>query len=180
MVVWLWAVCREQSHWHQAGRPCLLGLLFIFVTLFYLLSVCVHSHTCTNTHIHTHTLSTYTHHSIHVAVREQLSGLVLFPGSGPDSSSQACRVRGRASRPSLSRWPTVMSFEELICALLHPFNSATAAPQAPAKHVPTFLTPIQARASVVGSRRSAPSLHWRLFILLFGASTVPFTPVIAW
>lgn len=73
---------REQSHCHQASQPCLLGLLFIFFTLFYLVSACVFipTHARTRTYTPTHTVSTYICHRIHVAMREQLSGLVLFPG----------------------------------------------------------------------------------------------------
>lgn len=81
-------VVREESHCHQADQPCLLGLLLILLTLFYLLSMCVRVHTRT----HSCTVSTHTCHNTHLAMGEKLSGV----GSpswvlGPVSGCQACR-----------------------------------------------------------------------------------------
>lgn len=133
-------------------------------------------------------MSTYVRHSTHVAVGEQLSGV----GSsswvlGPDSDCQACREGGRAGgrgREHLSRFAGPPSFLlKSSCVLFSTLQLwATAAPwpHAPANMSPHFLIFHRSQSFCCGKQASsAVALQCRLFILLFGASTVSFPPVIA-
>lgn len=156
---------REQSHCHRAAQPCLLGLLCIFLIHAHILTHCEHmltpQHTCGSG-------------------RAIEWSCFLFLGSGtrlwlPGLQGGRASWWPRKQAPFPCHWPTVFSFKELVCALLHPFNSEFQQSMSP-----TFVIFHPTQAFCRGKQASnVAALQCRLFILLFGTSAVSFPPVIA-
>lgn len=162
-------VVREESHCHQADQPCLLGLLFTLLTLFYYLCVYVCMHTlmhCEHTHMPQHTRG---------SGRE--TEWSWFSFLGPGTRLWLPGLQGGRARAGSLRCLTDPPL--LLCVLFSTFfNWATAAPWLPAKLVPTLLILHPSQGFCRGMQAPCAPPCSGSFYLLFGASAVSFPPVL--